>query len=420
MSGWYSKAINVFKPEVPDQPQMFVLFCSCGEEHRGIRSDQHQQLECKACGNRLFILPRDVYPVAPPKSGKKKATARARSGDVSEEGAVNSTIPAHLEEVTEADHLDDEAEVAPGPEHQDALPSLSTLRDRMRNAGKPRQVQVAEAVPQKDAVTKDVWKSFAPVLKGSWEEFQRFWSPFRILIACVIMVLIATGGWMWRQAALTHAANVVLTEGPLGLEALDRDDWLAAHPHLQRAAAALALLGRTDPEAQTIRQYARETEAQFRLCEASLMELVEAARKDLDSRGSKNKKKGKLAPIYYGDWLIIEGVVADSTPEKSRRRQHTMRVPLGNEQILIECNFPLFAKLIPKGASRAVILAGTISEISQTEQGDWKITLDPDSGFLWTHLKTYRSLGFEFNPFRTEESVEKELKEQARVMGVPE
>lgn len=427
MSGWYSKAINVFRPEVPDQPQIFTVFCHCGEEYRGFRSDQHQQIVCKVCGEQLFILPRDVYPVPPPKSGKKSASHQSRPVPIEEETPSSESVSPHLDQILEDSvatfdvaPVDEEGDSPPGPEVDQQLPSLADLRDRIRNAGKPKPVRVAEAVPQKVDVTKAVRKSIILVLTETWEEFQRFWTPFRILVATVIMLLMATGGWMWRQAALSHAARIAQTEGAESLAALERDDWLAAYPHLQQAAAALKLLGRTDPEAQTIRQYARETEAMFRLCEASLLELVDAARKDLESRGSRNRKKGGLAPVYYGDWLIIEGVVSDSTPEKSRRRQLSMQIPLGNEQVLVECNFPQLEKLIPKGQRRAVILAGAISEISQSDEGEWKISLDPRSGFLWTHLKTYRFLGFEFNPFRTEQAVENELKEQARAVGVPE
>jgi len=424
MNGWFSKpAGSVFKSEVPDAPQPYIIrCCSCGEEQRGLRQAEFQRLVCKVCETPLFILPRDVYPVPAVKveptveSGTTGAIAVLEEESFSSQREESKPAQKQRKRKNSVKQKRDKKPSAPA-----ALPTLSELRQRIRDAEKPKRVEVAEAVPQKPGALDGVGTALGEMGRGAHREFVRFWSPFRILALVVVIVMLFTGAWTIRQSLLANAVKIAKQEGELGLAAIDSEDWTKARDHLQRAAAALDRLGRTDAESQTIRQYARETQAQFGLCDLSLEELLTKAQAELQGRDQKDDRKNRLLIGYQGDWMVIEGLVRDVGKGNSRSRNYEIQLPAGphGQQAIIRVNFPVLREMIPLDGQKSLLLAGAIQDIELTKTGQWMVTLNPASGFLWTHLNTYRAIGFEFNPLKPQAVVEEELRIQARAMGVP-
>jgi len=425
MSGWFSKpGGSVFKTEVPDAPQPYIIRCyNCGEEQRGLRQTESQRIVCKICATPLFILPRDAYPVPAAKTTPEVTSGTAETFAVLEEEDPVSLqreefrpVRRRRKEKRPVKQKHDKKSPVPG-----ALPTLSELRQRIRDAEKPRRVELAEAVPEKPSPLDGVGTALGEMGRGARREFVRFWSPFRILALVVVVVMFFTGAWTVRQSLLANAVKIAQQEGELGLAAVEAEDWVKARDHLQRAAAALDRLGRTDAEAQTIRQYARETQAQFGLCDLSIEELLTKAQAELQDRGQKEARKNQLLMGYQGDWMVIEGLVKDVGKGNSRSRNYEIQLPAGphGQPVMIRVNFPVLRELIPQDGQKSLLLAGEIQDIEFTKTGQWMVTLNPNSGFLWTHLNTYRALGFEFNPLKTQAVVEEELQIQARAMGVP-
>ncbi|WP_437225066.1 hypothetical protein SH661x_003902 [Planctomicrobium sp. SH661] len=422
MSGWFSKAANVFKPDVPEASLPFVHFCFCGEELRGLRKPHHQQLVCKVCQARLFILPRDVYPAPLPAAERPEA----RPAPI----PVTVLPDEEQAEVVEANVTAEPPKLPAGPKKrkkqtasEPQLPTLAQLRQRIRDAEKPKAPpKVAAAEPQRTPYLDGVGNKVGELGREARKEFIRFWTPFRILTAAVLIVMLFTGAWMVRQSLLASAARIAQREGDLGMEAVRKEEWTVAREHLQRAAVALERLGRSDPESQTIRQYARETEALFRLSPVTLEELLSTAQTELAGREEKEKSINKLASAYYGDWMLLEGTVEDVAPQEGRRREFVIRLPAdaAGKTATLRVNFPVLNQLIPKGEAKPLIIAGALTDCAQNEKGDWVITLDSETGFLWGHLDTYKAIGFGFNPVRTQAAVEAELREQTEAMGVTE
>lgn len=422
MSGWFSKTTNVLKPEVPDAPQPFLILCRCGAEHRGFRRPAFQKILCPACGAARFVLPQDVYPVPQP-------TAEYREKK-QEQFPATVVASEEIQEVEVVDEDVDQVEPAVSVRSKSsrkkksagAPPTLAELRERIRNAEKPRgDPKVAAAVPEKPGPLEGLGTTIGELGRDAGQEFVRFWSPFRILSLVMLVVIVFTAGWMVHQSLLSSAARVAQRESDLGLAAIEKEEWMVAREHLQLAAAALDRLGRTDPDAQTVRQYARETQVQYRLCDSPLEELLAKAQVELAARDPKKKGANRnLLSAYQGDWMLFEGLVRDIAPEKSKKRDYVIHVPVGDAGgTTIRMNFPVLDQLIPAGGQKQTIVAGAIAGCELDEAGHWVITLDPESGFLWTHMNTYRAIGFQFNPLRTQTAVAAELQEQADVMGVP-
>lgn len=423
MSSWFSKtAMNVFKPNLTAPPQPFVLACpQCGESLQGLRQPDFQSVVCKVCRTANFILPRDVYPATnaePPKEKTRKSSSAVLMDDdvvpISEE---------EFEEILSEKDAGPAKKKTPPVTGGETLPTLSELRQRIRNAEKPRQAQLATAVPQKTSPIEGLGTSLGELGRETHQQIVRFWTPFRILAVAVTVVISVTAIWTWRQSALAQAVRVAKEESALGLEAVAQNEWTRARGHLQLAAAALNRLGRTDPESQTVRQYARETEAQFRLCDLSIQELLGKAQENWENQKEKKKVRNHLARTYEGDWMLFEGTVRDVTEKKARRKEYQLRVPIGTGgtgEALVRMNFPILEKVIDPGSQRDLIVAGAIEDVEFTESGKWIITLNADSGFLWTHRDAYEATGLEFNPARTRDAVESQLHNQAQAMGVPE
>ncbi|SFI28053.1 hypothetical protein [Planctomicrobium piriforme] len=404
MSGWLSKAKKAFKRDQPaETAQPFQLPCECGQQHTGLRRQRHQHIVCKACGRSLFVLPRDIYP--PPASvvAKKKPTSSS------------------------------EMDAAPGNKPV----SITSLRKRTRGTAAPQAAAAASEIPtrssspvRKPAATPAPKPAPPPPNRIATDQIKksRLFSPFRIVAIVVVLMGMFTTGWLVRQSGMSQATKVAKEAGELGLTRIEEGNWADARQELDRAAIAMDQLGRTDPEAQTIRQYFRETQAMTNLCADPVVEVLAAARREYESSKPEKAEEEKktvsgLANRYRGQWLIVEGVVRDVTPKKARRRQYEMTLPgrpgESEGETVLELNFPVLKDLVPVGGEKPLIFAGSIIDCERDNEHDrWILRLDKNSGFLWTHLKTYLAAGFEVNSVRPEKAVLSQLNEQAVVMGV--
>jgi hypothetical protein len=254
---------------------------------------------------------------------------------------------------------------------------------------------------------------------------RRFLNPFRVVALLVVGIIVLTTWWMVRQSLLARAVRVAQQEGESGLEAVKHKEWLQARNHLELATAALDRLGRTDPEAETERQYYRELRAMLRPCTIPLGELIEKAQENYESQNEKKRSPRNLTPSYRGEWLIIEGLVRALPREEANGKTDACALTLpwspdgSANGVVVRADFPVFSKVLSPGESKILIFAGAIDECSwNPDQQTWVVSLDSRSGFLWVNPETYLAAGFEFTPLRPEAKVLAELKQQGRQMGV--
>lgn len=404
MSGWFSNAKNALSRPEPETPQRFQLDCECGQAHSGLRRQRHQRLVCKSCGRALFILPRDVYP------------------------QPQVVIPKAKKESLPADDL-----VEPGPI------SIARLRKRTKGNQAERGPAVAVPDPKRAAGKSSTSKKNSPAsdgqvnvitsLKEGMNYFlsRRFWTPFRSVAVAVICIGLFTTFWMVRQSQISHAVATVRENGEKGMAYVQAKDWGDARRELEMVERALDRLGRTDPESLKLRQYSRELRAMGNLCPRSLDGVLDDLRREYDQLPPKAGRDVILGKQFRGQWLILEGTVADVSSPHGRTTAYELTIPVISpaEQpdekpvtLTIQVQAPIFEKLIPKEEERPLIFSGEIlGGQYDAALNRWTLLLNPDTVFLWTHLETYLAAGFELNIARTEQAVVAQLKDQAQAIG---
>ncbi|HWL10519.1 MAG TPA: hypothetical protein VNQ76_19090 [Planctomicrobium sp.] len=412
MSGWFSKAKNALSRPGPETPQPFLVSCECGLPHSGFRRQRHQRLICKTCGRSLFILPRDVYPQ--PRLSAVPTTNQAEvEDDLTEPGPVSI---ARLRKRTKGRNSSPQDV---GNETVQPQESVSSRRPAAQGTTR-RKGKKEEAPPPAGKI------QLSPAAKltdaGDHVFTRGFWSPFRIVAVCVVLVGVFTTMWMVRQSRLSYAAEVVRMKTEPVLALIQEEDWSSARQELESVVTALNQLGRTDPESQKLRQYSREIGAMTKLSSQGLDVILEGVRTEHDQLPQKSRKKAKLGNHLQGQWLVLEGVVRDVTPSRTRQRTYEISLPgliaAGNGSAVVEVQSPFMDKMIPRQEERPLIFAGEILYCRHDEENNrWVIQLNPATAFLWSHPETYLGAGFEWNSARTEEAVLKQLESQAVVVG---
>ncbi|WP_437191742.1 hypothetical protein [Planctomicrobium sp. SH527] len=404
MSGWFSKTKDLFQRGQPESPQPFGLTCECGQEHTGLRRQRQQELQCKSCGRSIFVLPRNVYPIPVAPVEKSPSTNKKEDDDF-----------------------------GPGPQ------SISKLKKRTRStpdSAAPEQPR-PKAPKQKSATTRPVAAPLAkaevrsqtpqgkvkiPKNKIQIPTRPSFWKRFLGFGIAVTVIALFTMFWILRQAQFANAAAVASAAGKQGLELFEEGKWLDARSPLESATIALNRLGRSDPDAQAIRYAFYESRAMTHLCADSIDEIFQQAVQKFNEQKQPAKIKNRLADRHLNQWLVVEAVVEDVTPEKSRRRRFEVKLPMHGNGItgnaILEVNFPDFAKAVPKGGKLECIFAGAIADCERDEKQDcWILKLDPETGFLWVHPRTYADLGFDFSLASPEDAIVQRLEQQAKIVG---
>lgn len=412
MSGWISKAANVFKREVPEVQQPFEVLCECGQSHAGIRRNRHQHLLCKSCGASLFVLPRDVYPPplqVPPPDAKPDSQEEQEDGS----GTDRERKPRKSNNVA-----------VPAPRRKQR-----GSKRRGQDKGDAEEKSRRKSGSEEPGLLSRAALRISRLFLSIWLTFRRFWTPFRTIALVVLGVMVFTAGWTVRQSLLSSAVIAAKARSESGMAAIEKQEWLQARDELQAATAALDRLGRTDPDAIEIRQYYRETRALTRLCTVSLGELLASAENEFSLRDEKVRKgddRGKdLATRFRGEWLVIEGVVKPVPPADAGGRRHAYVLTLpwspagGGERVLIRADFPVFDELQLADSGQTLIFSGAIESCQRNEQQrEWIVWLQPSSGFLWTHMATYRALGFDFDGPLAAQTVVDRLQKQAQAIGM--
>lgn len=431
MTGWISKAVNVFRRDVPETPQLFEVLCECERRHQGVRRSRHQHLVCKDCGASLFVLPRDEYPPALPTTNRPTAT-------------VSTPPPAETEKNSDVDEFEippldpgatrksREPEV-PSAKKSKSAPELParrlTKKERRKEQERREREQakadaaksVAERGPSLRQRTGRAIQSAAAKGRKAWIEF---WTPFRSVAIAFLVIVLGTIAWNVRQELIRRAADTVKTGTQAGMVAVENRNWIEARRVLEPVVAALDRLGRTDEEAENLRRYFRETEALTRMSHASLFELIEAANAEVGKAGPE-KWQEQFRNRYQGGWLVIEGSLTPITRKVEERtvKLFVMNIPWSpgdlGQRIMVEADFPVLHRLPAADQPRTLIFAGKLSGCRlDPDRREWVVTLDSKTGFLWSHLDTWVSLGFGEDAEVIDPRVREILEEQAAWSGV--
>ncbi|MEZ6054443.1 MAG: hypothetical protein R3C02_24155 [Planctomycetaceae bacterium] len=385
MANWLAKASSVLSRDTPDEPQPFQLTCECGTNHQGQRKSRAQRIICQTCGTALFVLPRNVYPELKPPKPKRKRRSE--------------------------DELDD---APPARERQRSRRARGGTKETVQAIGSGVRGVITSMI---NAITSRI----AVLITVLFTWVRSLITPFRMVIAGVLLMLLTTGVWTLRTRGLDQARETLRVEFTAGEEALKTDDLELAYTHFANAAAAADHLNLTDARGQASRQMAHETEALIRLAPASLIEMLEEGETIIEQQ-SPEAWVPYFNGKFQGTWLVLQAPVrTDDEAEQSSSLVVEMPILIG------EAGHPVSMTVTNADATalgfhsepQVAWFAASLGDCVFDQAHEiWEVTLDGSSCFLWTDLDNLKRLGFFENDPVAEQEADEQLNEQSRFLGM--
>jgi hypothetical protein len=255
---------KLFGGSAADTPTPFELPCDCGHSVAGIRRPRIQIALCSACGKSLFVLPLNVYPATRRKSPppidtkasdrattapRELATAPARPPAWADNGTDTVQTPHSRGTKRPATPTPKQP---PGRSQTRAplSPDVAAAKDRPANSTGPG---LAPAPPPPPLL--------APPRTPVAARLRRVFTPFRLLTAGCLALLLLTGGWMVYRQQLDAARRTWRREYDAALTAENDRNRSLLLQSLQRALEAADLLQKRDSDVDIARSLLQQCEA---------------------------------------------------------------------------------------------------------------------------------------------------------------
>lgn len=236
---------KLFGTAAADTPMPFELPCDCGHTVAGIRRPRMQITHCSACGQSLFVLPTDRYPATRrsprkpvPSEPAPKTTPTAQELDATPETAWASNHAAPAETTTR---------------RSSKRPNPTSARSPQKNIspGSPNTQVTAKDKPnpsQAPAVPPPAPPQLAPPKPSLSVRIRRTFTPFRLLTAGCLTLLLLTATWMVHQRQLENARRTWRREFDAALKAEAERNRSALQQSLQNALSAANILQKQDSD----------------------------------------------------------------------------------------------------------------------------------------------------------------------------
>lgn len=353
MTGWLTKAKQVFKPPEQRPPETFQLSCVCGEELGGERTDREQRAICPTCNSEMFVLPVSVYPLPriPP---ARPPVRKPQPTESSEEDAVE---------------IDEDQEVAVATE----APPRDSQQDKRADGSQPK------------VGAEKIRGIRHPRTQGG-----RLFTPLRITALGIVAVLALTAFFEFRSRNIAKARSTLAEAAKAGTQALEDQDIFEAVRQFTEVARALDTLGRDDEEARRLRQLSREVFAIDQLITEPIEEMIERA----VAAGGETRWAEQFESQYQGKWVVLETSLTNVGSGESFRIGFPTSI-VGEEVAVLIDRGTLPLKLNEEPT--AVILAGQLDSVQPSGKDPriWEIKLGAEATLLWANRNTYELMGFQ-------------------------
>lgn len=244
------------------------------------------------------------------------------------------------------------------------------------------------------------------------QRLRRVFSPFRLVVASVIAIIIATAAWQIHSRNVESGRLRFDTARKKAMTLLEEQDFAAAEPLLVEAAQAADLIDRQDTSANKVRRLALETNVLNNLSVTSVYEALNAA-----TVASEDNMTSVLTTQLGDRWLVLDTHV---TPKRSTEDgiRYAVEMPLLVNGVLVEATVVTeeFSRLGLKKAGMPIAFAARIESCElkkkKGEPNRLVIQFASDSVRLWANQMTYDALGF------SESELPEHLAEQASSLGV--
>ncbi len=368
MSGWISKATTLLggKKREPERPQPFDIACSCGNSVSGYREPGSQVARCNRCGDRLFVLPKDVYPQPRAKQPPPEAVP-----DQSPKSEPNERRSAPRE-------VEDTPAARAARKFRDAAKS----KPEPQVSQKPREPKLSFRERTRVRVRRTI----------AWQ--LSLFTPFRLMLLAIFGVIAVTGYWGWSVRRAELAAAIVQRVTNEGDEAVSRGDFNRAAEKYSEAWKAHQILKRDDAEARRVHQAFLETTAASRLISASPFDILAEAQQK--RKAEESGWETSLESRYRDSWIVIDSsVFLETGVGNSPHTQVDCPLMLDDTPLAIETDADVYDRLHRGGDSKRAIFAAQVSgfRFVSADEPRWVLTLKGDSVFAWSNPQTFEKLG---------------------------
>jgi len=296
---------KLFGSAAKEIPVPFEVPCHCGGRMAGIRRLQHQIAQCSACGTSVFILPVNVYPATKriysevpddTLTARAKAALRELAGIRSSTSSdPSSKVQADSDEKSARRRAAMQARVPPdSAESETADPHVRPTADATVSDSAAEQRKSAPAVPRIPLKVR----------------LKRTFSPFRLLVASSLLLLLITALWMVQRRQMEAARKTWRREMDLATQALTDKNADALRTSLENAVGAATKLRKTDAEARMAESLLAQCHAIQQLsANDPLDSITEAFRQAADAPIDLNHLNSELQGVY----LVFESpLIADA------------------------------------------------------------------------------------------------------------
>ena len=316
-------------------PSPFNVRCLCGETIQGARRQEYQLLTCPSCASPVFIFPRSPLPVPAAPSKRKAKAAKAQKASASAKSLAKP--PAS----------------APTIPTEPAIP----LSERLGRIGRRLLAVLAVFVPPR-----------------------HWFSVPRLVFAGVIVLMIATAVWQIRTTTIRNLRALVIPEAQRGLKALRQGDLDEARAHLERSVTAIDRLDEPFADEASYRQALAELAILHDLIDEPLESLLLGGTRNPQSKSQSLYDQAilldsEVRPMAEGGWSVDYVAFADDTPVQ-----------------IVASDLQLFDRMGITQPTR-VIFGARLDRLERSQQGQWQLRLQPQSGVLISERAIFDTLG---------------------------
>ncbi|MEO2033734.1 MAG: hypothetical protein ABGZ35_16780 [Planctomycetaceae bacterium] len=344
-------------------PAPFDIRCDCGRAVTGIRSASWEQISCPECRTALFLLPSNVYP----------STASV-GNDV-----IGGTFGHRLKVVV--------AEVLPGRRRDQRMPDGSppangTVVDKAADGSGTTEKPPPKRLPRISLPTLNPAKIARRVL-----------SPFRLLVMGMILVLSATGYWIYHRSQ-HEAARKIWHDTTDAVEALvEQGEFERLEETLSKATAAGRLIGQDGDEWRQILNLFHETQALTAVSFATLPSLLAelSTEQPLDDQ----ELQSFTSDLTSGTF-VIDGYI---DPVGNEPGDYLLDIPAmsGEHPVSVSMQLPQLDDYMEQNADHRLVFAfrlGSVEQPVDAQRDAWQLVVAAESFVLLTSEEHCRQLGF--------------------------
>jgi len=352
----------------------YELKCECGAKVTGTRRTTWIETECPECCHSVFVLPANVYP------STKSVPSEVLGGTFSE----------RLKMVA--------GELFPS---KTAAGKKSKSKKSKKTSDKTAETQTAERQVTDEPTT--------PVRRLPQIDVKRLlkrtFTPFRMLMLAMAVVLGLTVYWMSYQRTMESARQVLL-KSPEQIQQLLKDgDFVELQSVLQEATDAASTLQRDDPETRRTRNLLAETQAVNSIAASDLLTGFHQAYDD--DQSIVDNAARQLTSICDSGMFVFDSWLQDR-PGLPKQFLAEFPATPGNHPVEILIPLPALQEFREATEDGRVLFAARISKVVAPKSKSfesWQLRVAPESFVLLTSQDHCDLIGLTLNIDPTIEAI---------------